>query len=70
MINKVCPDSAAAVADIQDGSVIMVGGFGDAGVELGLGEGDGGLRSGDGKPVRLVARPILGGLVHDYRLAA
>ena len=32
MINKVCPDSAAAVADIQDGSVIMVGGFGDAGV--------------------------------------
>jgi len=32
MIDKVRPDSAAAVADIQDGSVIMVGGFGDAGV--------------------------------------
>lgn len=35
-----------------------------------LGEGAGGLRSVDGKPMRLVARPILGGLVHDYRLAA
>ncbi len=32
MIDKVYPSSAAAVADIPDGSVIMFGGFGDAGV--------------------------------------
>ncbi len=32
MIDKVYPTSAAAVADIPDGAVIMFGGFGDAGV--------------------------------------
>ena len=32
MLNKVYPDSAAAVADIPDGAVILFGGFGDAGV--------------------------------------
>ena len=32
MMDKVYPDSAAAVADIPDGAVIMFGGFGDAGV--------------------------------------
>jgi 3-oxoadipate CoA-transferase alpha subunit len=32
MINKIYPNTTEAVADIQDGSVVMVGGFGDAGV--------------------------------------
>lgn len=32
MINKVYPNSDAAVADIPDGAVLMCGGFGDAGV--------------------------------------
>jgi 3-oxoadipate CoA-transferase alpha subunit len=32
MINKAYSSTAEAVADIQDGSVVMVGGFGDAGV--------------------------------------
>ena len=32
MINKIYPNTAEAVADIQDGSVVMVGGFGDAGI--------------------------------------
>ncbi|NQV79251.1 MAG: 3-oxoacid CoA-transferase subunit A [Alphaproteobacteria bacterium] len=31
MINKVSPDLASAVSDVQDGSVVMIGGFGDAG---------------------------------------
>lgn len=32
MVNKVCASCAEAVASVPDGSVIMVGGFGDAGV--------------------------------------
>ncbi len=31
MINKVSPDLASAVSAVQDGSVVMIGGFGDAG---------------------------------------
>ena len=31
-MNKICPSAAEAVADIPDGAVIMVGGFGNAGV--------------------------------------
>ncbi len=32
MINKVAPDMAAALGDIQDGATILVGGFGTAGI--------------------------------------
>jgi 3-oxoadipate CoA-transferase alpha subunit len=32
MINKIVPSAAAAVADIPDGSTVMVGGFGTAGM--------------------------------------
>lgn len=32
MIDKRCPDAAAAVADIADGASVMVGGFGTAGM--------------------------------------
>ena len=36
MINKVCPTVAKAVADIPDGAIVMIGGFGASGspVEL------------------------------------
>jgi 3-oxoadipate CoA-transferase alpha subunit len=35
-MNKVCPSIEAAVADIQDGSSIMIGGFGGAGAPIEL----------------------------------
>lgn len=36
MINKKCPSAAEAVADIPDGSVVMVGGFGASGSPIEL----------------------------------
>ncbi len=36
MINKIVPSLAAAVADIQDGSSVMIGGFGTAGMPAAL----------------------------------
>ena len=36
MLNKIVPTLAAAVADIQDGSTILVGGFGNAGIPVEL----------------------------------
>ncbi len=36
MLNKIVPSLAAAVADIQDGSTILVGGFGNAGIPVEL----------------------------------
>jgi 3-oxoadipate CoA-transferase alpha subunit len=32
MINKIVSSVAAAVADIQDGATVMIGGFGTAGM--------------------------------------
>jgi 3-oxoadipate CoA-transferase, alpha subunit len=31
MIDKICPDARSALADVRDGSTIMIGGFGGAG---------------------------------------
>ncbi|MDE2296535.1 MAG: 3-oxoadipate CoA-transferase, partial [Burkholderiales bacterium] len=31
MIDKICPNAQAALADVQDGSTVMIGGFGGAG---------------------------------------
>lgn len=36
MINKICASAEAAVADIRDGSTILVGGFGNAGMPFDL----------------------------------
>jgi 3-oxoadipate CoA-transferase alpha subunit len=36
LINKKCPSAAEAVADIQDGAVVMVGGFGASGSPIEL----------------------------------
>jgi len=36
LINKLCPSAAEAVADIPDGSVVMVGGFGASGSPIEL----------------------------------
>lgn len=36
MINKVCKSMAAAVADINDGDTVMIGGFGNSGIPLQL----------------------------------
>lgn len=36
MLNKIVPTLAAAVADIQDGSTILVGGFGNSGIPVEL----------------------------------
>lgn len=36
MINKICESLRAAVADIEDGSVVMIGGFGNSGIPLQL----------------------------------
>lgn len=36
MINKILPTVAAAVADVQDGATVMIGGFGNAGMPLAL----------------------------------
>ena len=32
MINKIAPSNAAALADVKDGSTVMIGGFGTAGI--------------------------------------
>ena len=32
MINKICPSVEAALADVRDGSTVMIGGFGTAGI--------------------------------------
>ncbi|MBE0550677.1 MAG: 3-oxoacid CoA-transferase subunit A [Rubrivivax sp.] len=32
MIDKTCPDPAAALADVRDGATVMIGGFGTAGL--------------------------------------
>jgi 3-oxoadipate CoA-transferase alpha subunit len=32
MIDKICPDAAAALADVADGATVMIGGFGTAGL--------------------------------------
>lgn len=39
MINKVVSSIAEALADIQDGAVVMIGGFGTAGIPNGLIDG-------------------------------
>ena len=36
MINKICESLRAAVADIKDGSVVMIGGFGNSGIPMQL----------------------------------
>lgn len=36
MINKICESLRAAVADIEDGSVVMIGGFGNSGIPMQL----------------------------------
>jgi 3-oxoadipate CoA-transferase alpha subunit len=36
MINKLCESAVAAVADIQDGATVMIGGFGEAGSPIEL----------------------------------
>jgi 3-oxoadipate CoA-transferase alpha subunit len=32
MIDKICPDASAALADVPDGATVMIGGFGTAGL--------------------------------------
>src|SRR5690606_21705902 len=39
MINKICDSIESALADIKDGSTILVGGFGDAGLPSALIDG-------------------------------
>jgi len=36
VINKICESLRAAVADIEDGSVVMIGGFGNSGIPMQL----------------------------------
>ena len=36
MINKICASLRAAVADIEDCSVVMIGGFGNSGIPMQL----------------------------------
>ena len=34
MVNKIIDSVTAALADVQDGSTVLIGGFGDAGVDV------------------------------------
>lgn len=36
MINKICESLRAAVADVEDGSIVMIGGFGNSGIPMQL----------------------------------